>query len=533
MRAIAIVTSAAIAIGGAALTVPAVAQPASPATGNVCLDTNVAQALTGTSPGDLLADPQDVTADSGLATGSLFRILYATTGEAGSVVASCGLIAVPAGTAIKGVVAWAHGTVGLKANCQPSNAPDKFVGAMPSGIGAVTKGGNQADGALYGMLADGYAVVATDYPSAGIGDTNLQRYVLGVTEGMAVIDSARTLTRNAAKFGLGPIGAKASLPLVTWGHSQGGGSSIWAGQLAQRYLAARGDQTLNLAGVAAEAPATQFTTSPGQPASYMGNHLGDRDMYNFAPGLGVPFPIGVALFSYVTASWSQVRNATSGSFPVGPTDRISYQDVLTSDGEATAPTIAGLCLNVSGGSAIYAAALPYLMPNKYRFFDSPFGGSQVNGTWVGAIDATCANPGRFPPAIQDWCAWLQFNMPGPYGVNPYPKLPRANDGTKVPVYIAQGRNDRIIWCVDDKGTVQGSHCLTDQFFHSMKDAYCDGSGHLQVDYFPDVTHLGVPNSAATNPVTGTYTGSPLDLFISGAMKGKLPAMCSADPDATT
>lgn len=536
MKIIAAMTAAtlmALSVGSSVVSHAARADVRDDATGNVCTDINVAAALSGKEPGDLLADPQDVTEESGLAKGTLFRVAYATTGEAGSVVTSCALVALPDGNDIDGVVAWAHGTIGLKETCQPSNSPDAFVGPMPGGIGAPAKGGQQTDGALVNILQDGYAVVATDYPSAGMGSSNLQRYVLGVAEGLAVIDSARVLTGNAAKFGLSRINANAELPLVTWGHSQGGGSALWAGQLAQDYLDARGDQTLELAGVAGEAPATQFTTSPGQPDSYMGNHLGDRDMYNFSPGLGVPFPIGVALFSYVTASWSQVEDATAGAFPFGPTDSISFTDVLTTNGQSTAPTIAGLCLNVQGGSAMYAAALPYLRPNTYRFFAPPFGGTQVGGNWVGGIDSTCANPGQFSQGVQDWCSWLQFNMPGPYGENPYAKLPRDNDGRKVPTYLAQGRTDRIIWCVDVQGRVQGANCLTDQYFHSLKDAYCDGTGYLEVDYFPGVTHLSVPGAAATNPDDGTYNGSPLDKFIRGAMKGNLTPMCSADPDATS
>ena len=251
-------------------------------TPNVCHDTPIQEALRGATPGDLLAAPQDVTVTSGLLPGAgrLYRIAYATTGEGGSVVASCGLVAVPAGRAsVAGVVAWAHGTVGLVSDCEPSEDPAKFVGPMPAGIGSPTKNGTQQRGALVGMLNDGYAVVATDYPSAGMGKgSSLQYYVLGVTEGLAVLDSARVLTSNASAFGLAPVADDARLPLVTWGHSQGGGSALWAGQLASRYLGAKDDRTLALAGVAAEAPATQFTTSPGQPDSYMGKHLGDRDM---------------------------------------------------------------------------------------------------------------------------------------------------------------------------------------------------------------------------------------------------------------
>ena len=394
------------------------------AAANVCLGSGIAGALAKAHPGDLLAPPQDVTTVSTIVTGRLYRVAYATTGQAGSVVASCGLVALPTGaTSVKGVIAWAHGTIGLLQSCQPSKNPEKFVGPMPAGIGAPTAKGTQQDGALYGLLQDGYAVVATDYPSNGMGGDGLQSYVLGVPAALAVIDSARILTGNPASFGLSPIADDAQLPLITWGHSQGGGSALWAGQLAKPYLAAKDDRTLNLVGVAGEAPASQFTTSPGQPDAYLGAHLGDRDIYNMAPGLGVPLPIGVALFSFVTVSWSQITNGTAGEFPVGPTTSVDYTDVLSTEGKTTAPAVAQCCLSATGAGEIAVKTYGYLNPNNKRLFAEPFAGSNSSGSWQGGIDSTCAQPDQQPTAFADWCRWLQFNMPGPYGVNPYPKVP--------------------------------------------------------------------------------------------------------------
>ena len=520
----------ALTLGGAvaAQAAPAVDVAPQADPGNVCLDTNIQQALAGKEPGDLLASPQDVTAESGLQGGTLYRVAYATTGEAGSVVASCGLIAVPDGKSIEGVVAWAHGTVGLDERCQASMRPEAFVGPMYAGIGAPKANMDQSTGALYNMLKDGYAVVATDYPSAGMGSPDLQRYVLGVPSGLAVLDSARTLTGNAPSFGLAPIGPQERLSLVTWGHSQGGGSALWAGQLARDYLAAHDDQTLNLAGVFAEAPASQFTTSPGQPQRYMGKHLGDRDMYNFSPGLPISFPIGAVLFSYVTASWSQVAQGTSGDFPFGPTDSVSYQDVLSKKGQATAPVVAALCLNPGGIPGIARAVAKYLVPDVSRFFAAPFAGKRVDGKWQGAIDATCADPSKFSKGVQDWCAWLQYNMPGPNGVNGLTKIPVDNNGKKVPIYIAQGLDDKIIWCVDTEAEVQGANCLSDQLYHSYEQEYCDGSGYLYADYYPGASHLSLPGEVASNSPSGTYNGSPLDTFVRGAMKGSLSPQCHAD-----
>jgi len=496
---------------------------------NVCASVDDTAAVSAASPGDLLAAPQDVTEESGLVYGRLYRVLYATTGGAGTVEATCGLIAVPEEQQLAGVIAWAHGTRGLTETCQPSTNPAGFVGPMPGGIGAPSADDSQQDGALVHMLQSGAAVVATDYYSLGEdGSTGLQHYVMGVPEAAAVLDSARVLTGNAAAFGLTPVAPGAELPLVTWGHSQGGGSALWAGQLARQYLALHDDSTLDLAGVAALAPATQYTTSPGQPRKFLGKHLGDRDMYNMNPGLGVPFPIGAALFSYVTASWSQVENADSGALPFGPTASVSLADVLSPQGQATAPVAANYCLNGPDALKLIGAVSKYLNPNQNRFFAAPFAGSNSSGRWVGGIDATCSDPSSFAQGVQDWCAWLQFNMPGPYGVNPYAKVPLDNDGAKVPIYLAQGRNDRVMWCVSPLGIVTGPACLTAQFRRSLLPEYCLGQGHLQTDYVARTTHLGLPAAVSSNPSTGDYEGSPLDEFMDAALDRSLPKRCTVN-----
>ena len=152
----------------------------------------------------------------------------------------------------------------------------------------------------------------------------------------------------------------------------------------------------------------------------------------------------------------------------------------------------------------------------------------MGGKWQGAIDTTCADPAKFSKGVQDWCAWLQYNMPGPNGVNALDKIPVDNSGKKVPLYIAQGLDDKIIWCVDTEGQVQGANCLSDQLYHSYEEEYCDGSGYLYADFYPGASHLSLPGAVASNSPSGTYTGSPLDTFVRGAMKGSLSPQCHAD-----
>jgi len=91
------------------------------------------------------------------------------------------------------------------------------------------------------MLQKGYIVVATDYP--GLGTPGIHPYLIGESEGRAVLDSvraARALPRSGA-----------SNRFVVWGHSQGGHAALYTGELARSYA-----PDLKLLGVAAAAPAT-------------------------------------------------------------------------------------------------------------------------------------------------------------------------------------------------------------------------------------------------------------------------------------
>ena len=93
------------------------------------------------------------------------------------------------------------------------------------------------------MMARGYVVVATDYP--GLGTPGIHPYLIGVSEGRAVLDSVRA-ARELPDAG-------ASDRFAVWGHSQGGHASLYTGELAASYA-----PELKLVGVAAAAPATNL-----------------------------------------------------------------------------------------------------------------------------------------------------------------------------------------------------------------------------------------------------------------------------------
>ena len=160
--------------------------------------------------------------------GQAFRILYRSTGLKGEPIEVSGAIFIPGGKAPPGgrdVIAWAHPTSGVVEKCAPSLMPDTagMIWGLPS------------------MLAKGYVVVATDYP--GLGTPGIHPYLIGVSEGRAVLDSVRA-ARAMPQSG-------ASNRFVVWGHSQGGHAALYTGELAKSYA-----PDLELLGVAAAAPAT-------------------------------------------------------------------------------------------------------------------------------------------------------------------------------------------------------------------------------------------------------------------------------------
>jgi hypothetical protein len=108
--------------------------------------------------------------------GEAFRILYQSTGLKGEPIEVSGAIYIPPGPAPAGgrpVIAYGHPTSGVVEKCAPSLMPDNA-------------------GLIWGiksMLAKGYIVVATDYP--GLGTPGIHPYLIGVSEGRAVLDSVR------------------------------------------------------------------------------------------------------------------------------------------------------------------------------------------------------------------------------------------------------------------------------------------------------------------------------------------------------
>lgn len=161
-----------------------------------------------------------------------YRVLYRSMGLHGEPIAVSGVVIIPAGVPPPGgrpIVAWAHPTTGIVSRCAPSLARVLFssIQGLPE------------------MLGRGYVVAATDYP--GLGTRGPHPYLVGISEGRAVLDSVR-----AARL---MPGAGVGRTFAVWGHSQGGQAALFTGIFARSYA-----PELHLVGVAAAAPATELAT---------------------------------------------------------------------------------------------------------------------------------------------------------------------------------------------------------------------------------------------------------------------------------
>lgn len=217
-----------------------------------------------------------------------WKVLYASTGLRGERIEVSGIVIAPDLPAPPGgrpVVAWAHPTTGVADNCAPSLNPE-FFDTIPH---------------LPALLALDYVVAATDY--AGLGAPGPHPYLLGESEGRAVLDSVRA-AGNLEKAGAGPR-------FIVWGHSQGGHAALFTGQLARSYA-----PELAPVGVAAIAPATELR-------QLLQDDIRER--------------VGQVLTAYALWSWSRVFDAPlesvtrPGAIPA--IDRVA-RDCVESRGEA-------------------------------------------------------------------------------------------------------------------------------------------------------------------------------------------------------
>src|ERR1035437_5974048 len=144
------------------------------------------------------------------AQATAYRVLYHSESTTGADIAVSGTVVIPARPPpVTGypIVAWAHGTTGLADACAPSK---QGVNTIPY---------------LSEFIDEGMIVAATDYQ--GLGTLGIHPYLVGQSEGQAVLDAARA-ARNLA-------GSIASDSVIIFGHSQGGQAALFAGQISHLY----------------------------------------------------------------------------------------------------------------------------------------------------------------------------------------------------------------------------------------------------------------------------------------------------------
>jgi alpha-beta hydrolase superfamily lysophospholipase len=158
-----------------------------------------------------------------------WRILYTTTREQGTPAVASAVVAVARGDLVepRPIIAWAHGTTGIVADCAPSRMSDPLA-QVPD---------------LAQLIAQGWIYVGADY--AGLGVVGEHPYLIGEGEARSVLDAVRAARQIP--------GLNASAKTVVWGHSQGGHAALWTGIIARRYA-----PDVALAGVVAIAPASDL-----------------------------------------------------------------------------------------------------------------------------------------------------------------------------------------------------------------------------------------------------------------------------------
>jgi acetyl esterase/lipase len=133
---------------------------------------------------------------------------------------------------------------------------------------------------LRDLIAHGYVVAATDYP--GLGTPGPHPYLVGVSEGRAVLDSVRAAR---ALPGVGD-----GIRFAVWGHSQGGQAALYTGLLAASYA-----PDLHLVGVAAAAPATELAAlMQAEINTFAGRNLTAMTLWSWARVYNAPIDKVVA-----------------------------------------------------------------------------------------------------------------------------------------------------------------------------------------------------------------------------------------------
>ena len=185
--------------------------------------------------------------DGSTLPGTATRLMYKSTDSNDQPVAVTGAYIEPSadwsGDGPRPLVALAPGTLGQGDQCSASMGLEH-----PLALNSQTVSVGYEDLAIYRLLAEGVAVVVTDYVGLGATD-RLHTYVNRIDEAHAVLDAVR-----AARSVTG-ASVTAGSPVGLYGYSQGGGATAAAAELQSSYA-----PDVTLAGTYAGAPPADLTS---------------------------------------------------------------------------------------------------------------------------------------------------------------------------------------------------------------------------------------------------------------------------------
>ena len=320
-----------------------------------------------------------------------YRILYVSERSDGVPAASGGMLFIPDAPAPpegRPVVAWAHGTLGMGDACVPSRSSNPL---------------QDTDNWLDQMMQFGWVVVSTDY--VGLGTPGPNQYLIAQSEVRDLVNAVRA-ARNVPA-------AQAGTRYVTWGHSQGGHSSIWTGHLGEEYA-----PELDLLGVAAAAPALNLSEIVGAQWDNVVGWVIGPDVIESWPTYYPDLPVDPILSPQAASTSARLagecikESAIEGLAREKLGQQFFAMDPLTDPAWAAAaleqtptPLAADMPVFISQGTAD-KVVLPW--PNamvQKKWCDA---GSSISVLWMGGISHQAAATTSGPSAV----AWISDRFAG-------------------------------------------------------------------------------------------------------------------------
>lgn len=285
-----------------------------------------------------------------------WNVMYQSTDANDAPVYVTGTVLVPTEPAsgTRPVLSYAFGTHGLAQRCAPS---------LQMGAGTDYEAAN-----VVAALAEGYAVVATDYAGYTTGAT--PTYIIGAAEGHAVLDIVTAASQ------VPDAGVSADAPTAIWGYSQGGQAASWAGELQPTYAPDLDLVAVAAGGVPADLAATARYLDGGPGATFeMMSIIGLATQYPELPLDAILTPEGREAFATlrtqcVFESLPAMRNKSLADFTGGAgleqllalqpvADIVNAQAVGTSAIEAPVYAYHGQADELVPLDQAYAAKLSY------------------------------------------------------------------------------------------------------------------------------------------------------------------------------